>query len=44
MEKDSWIKRYSEINVKVIWDIIVNKLPNLKVSIIRISKELKYIQ
>ncbi len=37
--RDILIHEYFGINLKIVWDIVINKIPELKKSIIKIKKE-----
>jgi len=39
--RDVLIHEYFGINLEIVWDIIVNKIPELKVSIMKISEAIK---
>ena len=39
--RDIIVHKYSEVNTKIIWDIVENKLPELKKSVKKILEEIK---
>lgn len=42
--RDIIVHKYSEVNTKIIWDIVENKLPELKKSIKKVIEEIKLSQ
>lgn len=39
--RDILIHEYSGINLEIVWDVVVNKIPKLKISVKGIKKELR---